>query len=221
LPGGPALFLLAGPNGSGKSTLQSYLARRFRAIGDIEFVNADHIAKHLPGPDSPERAREAQKKADARRAELIAAGTSFCTETVFSHESRVELIREANNAGFTVYLIAVCVENPAIAEMRVQQRVARQGHDVPSDRIHQRYPRTLRNLAQAARIADCTLIFDNSRVNAIPRLVFAAGMGRLVHESSDVPAWAEPIVVAAKELLSSGSKAPDALTAFVETLTRK
>lgn len=214
-------MLLAGPNGSGKSTLQRFLARRFRALGDIEFVNADEIAKTLSGPDSPERAREAQKKADARRAELIAAGTSFCTETVFSHESRVELIREAKNAGFTVYLIAVCVDNPALAEMRVQQRVARQGHDVPSDRIHQRYPRSLRNLAQAARIADCTLIFDNSRLNAIPRLVFAAGMGKLVHESSDIPEWAEPIVAAAKVLLASGSKAPEVLTAFVETLTRK
>jgi predicted ABC-type ATPase len=221
LPGGPALFLLAGPNGSGKSTLQRYLARRFRTIGEIEFVNADDIAKNLSGPDSPERAREAQEKADARRAELIAAGTSFCTETVFSHESRVELIREAKNAGFTVYLIAVCVETPALAEMRVQQRVARQGHDVPSDRIHQRYPRTLRNLAQAARIADCILIFDNSRLNAIPRLVFAAGMGQLLHESGDVPAWAEPIASAAKELTAGRDKAPEVLTAFVETLTRK
>ena len=221
MPGGPALFLLAGPNGSGKSTLQRFLAGRFRAIGDLEFVNADDIAKSLPGPDSPERAREAQKKADARRAELIAAGTSFCTETVFSHESRVELIRQAKSAGFTVYLIAVCVESPALAEMRVQQRVARQGHDVPSDRIHQRYPRTLRNLAQAARIADCTLIFDNSRLNMTPRLVFAAGMGQLLHESGDVPGWAEPITSAAKALTTGRGAAPEALTAFVETLPRK
>jgi predicted ABC-type ATPase len=221
LPGGPALFLLAGPNGSGKSTLQRFLARRFRAIGELEFVNADDIAKGLAGPDSPERAREAQKKADARRAELIAAGTSFCTETVFSHESRVEMIKEAKNAGFTVYLIAVCVESPALAEIRVQQRVARQGHDVPSDRIHQRYPRTLRNLAQAARIADCTLIFDNSRLNTTPRLVFAAGMGQLLYESSAVPAWAEPIASGAKELTAGRGEAPEALTVFVETLFRK
>lgn len=221
MPAGPALFLLAGPNGSGKSTLQRFLARRFRAIGELEFVNADDIAKGLAGPDSPERAREAQKKADARRAELIAAGTSFCTETVFSHESRVEMIKEAKNAGFTVYLIAVCVESPALAEIRVQQRVARQGHDVPSDRIHQRYPRTLRNLAQAARIADCTLIFDNSRLNMTPRLVFAAGMGQLLYESSAVPAWAEPIASGAKEVTVGRGEAPEALTVFVETLFRK
>ena len=221
MPGGPALFLLAGPNGSGKSTLQRFLARRFRAIRDIEFVNADEIAKTLPGPDSPERAREAQKKADTRRAELIAAGTSFCTETVFSHESRIELIREAKKAGFAVYLVAVCVETSALAEIRVQQRVARHGHDVPSDRIHQRYPRTLRNLAQAAGIADCTLIFDNSPVNAIPRVMFAAGMGNLMHQSSDVPGWAQPIISAAKALSPSRGEAPESLTAFVETLTRK
>lgn len=190
-------------------------------IGEIEFVNADEIAKTLPGPDSAERAREAQKRADARRAELIGAGTSFCTETVFSHESKIELIREAQKAGFTVYLIAVCVESPALAEIRVHQRVARRGHDVPSDRIHQRYPRTLRNLAQAVEIADCTLVFDNSRVNAMPRLLFAAGTEQVLHESSNVPKWAEPIVNAAKALSRGGGKAPEALTALVDTLTRK
>lgn len=221
MPGGPALFLLAGPNGSGKSTLQRFLARRFRAIGDIEFVNADEIAKTLEGPDSPERVRAAQKMADARRAQLIAAGTSFCTETVFSHESRVDLVREAQKAGFTVYLIAVCVESPELAEIRVHQRVARRGHDVPSDRIHQRYPRTLRNLAQAAGIADCILVFDNSRVNAMPRLVFAAAKGKTLHESSDVPQWADPIVSAAKARSPGGSAAPEALTAIVERLIRK
>ena len=221
MPGGPALFLLAGPNGSGKSTLQRFLARRFPAIGDLEFVNADDIAKSLPGPDSPERAREAQKKADARRAELIAAGKSFCTETVFSHKSRVELIREAKSAGFTVYLVAVCVESPALAEIRVQQRVQRHGHDVPSDRIHERYPKTLRNLAEAARMADCTLVFDNSRVNSMPLLVFAAGMGHIVYESNGIPSWAEPIVSAAKATLPTGSTAPKALMAIVDTLGRK
>lgn len=220
MPGRPALFLLAGPNGSGKSTLQRFLARRFRAIGDVEFVNADDIAKTLQGPDSPERARAAQKRADARRAELIAAGTPFCTETVFSHESRIELIREAKKAGFTVYLFVVCVDSPALAEIRVQQRVERHGHDVPSDRIHARYPRTLRNLAQAARIADCTLVFDNSRVNALPRLVLAAAAGRVLHETTDVPSWAQPIVDAVKAS-SSTSNMPEALTAIVDTLTRK
>ena len=221
MAGGPALFLLAGPNGSGKSTLQRFLARHLRAIGDVEFVNADEIAKTLAGPDSPERSRTAQKKADARRAELIAAGTSFCTETVFSHESRIELIRRAKKAGFTVYLIAVCVESPALAEIRVQQRVSRHGHDVPSDRIHERFPRTLRNLAEAARIADCTLVFDNSRANSMPRLVFAAGTGNVLHESSDIPSWAEPILAAAKEEMPAGAKGPDALTHIVETLTKK
>lgn len=221
MAGGPALFLLAGPNGSGKSTLQRFLARHVRAIGDVEFVNADEIAKTLEGPDSPERARSAQNKADARRSELIAAGTSFCTETVFSHESRIDLIRQAKKAGFTVYLIAVCVESPALAEIRVQQRVSRHGHDVPSDRIHARFPRTLRNLAEAARIADGTLVFDNSRANSMPRLVFAAGSGHVLHQSSDVPSWAEPILGAAKEEMRGSAKAPDALTRIVETLTKK
>lgn len=92
---------------------------------------------------------------------------------------------------------------------------------MPSDRIHERYPRTLRNLAQAATIADCTLVFDNSRVNSVPRLVFAAGMANIAYESGDVPPWAEPILSAAKAALPGGGKVPEALSAIVETLTRR
>jgi hypothetical protein len=50
--------------------------------------------------------------------------------------------------------------------------------------------------------------------------VLAAAAGRVLHETTDVPSWAQPIVDAVKAS-SSTSNMPEALTAIVDTLTRK
>jgi predicted ABC-type ATPase len=196
--GTPAFYLFAGPNGSGKSTLQRFLARRFPDLGAVEFVNADEIAKALGGEDTPERAEQARLAADRRRAELMRAGTSFCSETVFSHESKIELVESAKQAGFEVHLFVVCVENPGLSELRVQQRAARGGHRVPPNKIRARFPRTLKNLERAILRADRCLVFDNSALSALPRLVLALEAGRLVFESPEVPQWAQSLYAIAR-----------------------
>ena len=97
----PVLHLLAGPNGSGKSTLWAYV---LEPVLRLEFVNADAIAAHRWPDDAQRHAYEAAELAAARRDHLIAARTSFATETVFSHESKVELVRVAVDAGYLVTL---------------------------------------------------------------------------------------------------------------------
>ena len=213
MAGTPTFYLLAGPNGSGKSTLHRFLCRRFADIGAVEFVNADEIAKAIGGQDTPERAEQARLAADERRAELLRAGTSFCSETVFSHESKIDLVASAKQAGFEVHLFVVCVDNPSLSELRVQQRVARGGHRVPSNKIRERYPRTLKNLEKAILLADRCLVFDNSALSALPRLVLALEDGKLVFESPDVPQWAQSLYATAKT-------AGGALASTVPTETR-
>jgi predicted ABC-type ATPase len=198
MAGTPTFYLLAGPNGSGKSTLHRFLSRRFADIGAVEFVNADEIAKAIGDQDTPERAEQARLAADGRRAELLRAGTSFCSETVFSHESKIDLIESAKQAGFEVHLFVVCVENPGLSELRVQQRVARGGHRVPPNKIRERYPRTLKNLEKGILLADRCLVFDNSALSALPRLVLALEDGKLVFESPEVPQWAHSLHATAK-----------------------
>jgi predicted ABC-type ATPase len=81
------LWVLAGGNGAGKSTFfHLYLA----GYG-IPFVNADLIARDL-NPEKPEEVSyHAAILADQIREDLIAQRTSFCFETVFSHESKIAL----------------------------------------------------------------------------------------------------------------------------------
>ena len=60
---------------------------------------------------------------------------------MFSHPDKLNLIKNAKEKGFQVYLFHVSVNNPKISVERVKQRVTEGGHNVPEDKIRQRYDR--------------------------------------------------------------------------------
>jgi predicted ABC-type ATPase len=154
----PVLHLLAGPNGSGKSTfVADVLAPRVH----LRFVNADEIAKEYWPGDEMVHAPEASALAAAERDRLIAARASFISETVFSHASKIDLIRRAGAAGYQVrvHVVLLPVE---VAILRVKRRVAKGGHDVPEDRIRGRYARLWDLVAEAITLADAATVYDNS-----------------------------------------------------------
>jgi predicted ABC-type ATPase len=159
----PIFYLLAGPNGAGKSTLYKALKTAGKIAANAEFVNADlYEAAHLQHIQHPlKRSEAARDWADSRRAQLLAQGKSFVSETVFSHESKLALIEEAQARGFFVLLLVVALDQPERLLARVNQRVREGGHSVPADRILARYPRTLALLAQAVRMADAALLHDS------------------------------------------------------------
>jgi len=106
--------------------------------------------------------RIAQIVARFLRHALIRAKKRFSFETVFSHESNLEDMRLAADAGYKVYLYFVSTESPEINKYRVALRVKNGGHNVPADRIENRYYRSLDYLHDAAEIAYQAYFFDNS-----------------------------------------------------------
>lgn len=158
----PIFYLLAGPNGAGKSSLYRAVVADGLIPAEAEFVNADlHEATHLQHiTDSQTRSEAARQWADDRRATLLTKSQSFVSETVLSHPSKLALINKAQQNGFAVVLLVVCLDNPKRLLARVRQRVQEGGHDVPPERILARYPRTLENLATAVRQADLSLLYD-------------------------------------------------------------
>lgn len=162
----PVFYLFAGPNGAGKSTLYKALVLNRTIAPDAEFVNADlYEAAHLGHITDPlARSEKARHWADARRADLLKAGQSFVSETVFSHESKLLLINQAQQLGFFVMLIVVCLDDPQRLLARVAGRVTEGGHAVPPERILARYPRTLANLAKAVRLADLAILYNSELV---------------------------------------------------------
>ncbi len=84
------LWLLAGGNGAGKSTFY----RLFLAPRGIKLVNADLIAREI-NPEHPDKfSYEAAEISGRVMKDLLLNGVSFCYETVFSHESKVDLVRD-------------------------------------------------------------------------------------------------------------------------------
>jgi predicted ABC-type ATPase len=73
--------------------------------------------------------------ADFLRHKLLRASKSFSTETVMSFHDKVDLLRDAQTAGFRTYLYYVATEDPAINIERVKYRVGQGGHNVPEDKI--------------------------------------------------------------------------------------
>ena len=50
-----------------------------------------------------------------------------------------------------VVLCFIGVRSPAVSDERVAMRVSQGGHDVPPDKLKDRFPRTMANLRTAAR----------------------------------------------------------------------
>jgi predicted ABC-type ATPase len=196
----PCLVIIAGPNGSGKSTLTQWLLDHGTDFGD--YINPDDIARTLMG-SYEERVREAQAIADERRALFIGARQSFSFETVMSHPSKLEVLREARAAGFFVQMFFVATDDPLINVSRVANRVAKGGHDVPVHKIMERYTRVLALLPEAVRLCDAATLFDNSGMMIKPWMATELHEGRLVCRSpgiaagprvpdwmnADVPGW--------------------------------
>lgn len=106
----------------------------------------------------------AQITADFLRKKLLKMERKFSFETVFSHSSKIEVMKQAAQKGYKVYLYFVSTEDPEINKFRVKEvRVKEGGHDVPEDKIESRYYRSLQLMFEAAQVSYQAFFFDNSR----------------------------------------------------------
>ena len=68
-------------------------------------------------------------------------------------------------------------------------RVSQGGHDVPSDKLISRFPRTLANLDAAIQTLPIVLVFDNEDLAAPFRKVAEFQNGKLIFVAARVPQW--------------------------------
>ena len=150
-PSRPRVLVIAGPNGSGKSTV----TRGIPVCG--LYVNADEI-KRISGCTDLEGALEAEQI----RHKLLSSHKDFTFETVLSTDRNLDLLRQAKAEGYEICAVFVLSNVPGLNVERVRCRVRAGGHDVPVDKILSRYGKSLNNLSQLVRIADHTMVIDNS-----------------------------------------------------------
>lgn len=178
----PVVVAIAGPNGAGKTT---FYFSHLQTAG-LRFVNADILARELKADPY-----SAARVADALRRQLLAQRESFVFETVFSDPvgDKLAFLEEAAAAGYRTILCFIGIADPEVSEQRVAMRVSQGGHDVPTAKLHQRFPRTLANLQLAIRRLPQVWIFDNDDLRAPFRLVAVFEDGVLTRVNRPVPAW--------------------------------
>lgn len=176
--------LVVGPNGAGKSTFVELTLAPL--LPRSVFVNADEIAKRRWPDDPAAHAYDAALVAADTRDRLVELGHSFIAETVFSHPSKLDLVRTARAADFTVVLHVVLIPEDLAVE-RVKRRVAAGGHDVPQEKIRERYRRLWELVVTAVGLADSATVYDNSQRRG-PRVVAQFSGGAPVGAST-WPDW--------------------------------
>lgn len=92
----------------------------------------------------------------------LARGESFSQETVFSHPSKIEALRRAQEAGYRTYLYFVATDSERINLGRVANRRSQGGHGVPPEKVVERYARSLAQVKDAIPYLSRGYFFDNS-----------------------------------------------------------
>lgn len=211
----PFILVLAGVNGAGKSSVLGSILYD----ADIEFFNPDFFARKLIESDSSYTLEEANGEAwsygFSKLKQSIDAGISFAFETTLGGNSICAKLIEASDT-HDVKVFYCGLDSPEAYIQRVKFRVAQGGHDIPEEKIRERWESSRLNLIKLLPYATDVLVFDNSTTVAageeIPnpiKLLEISERALIFPDLGDVQTlaaikeWAKPLVMAAIDLYKS------------------
>lgn len=156
----PHCYVVAGPNGAGKTTFAlKYLPR---IVSCHDFINADEIAKGLSPLDYEAELLRASKIFLETLNRKITERNDFAFETTLSGRTYLPRIVEWRKSGWMITMFYLYIPDAEFSAQRVHHRVLEGGHDIPAADIVRRYPRSIRNLFDYAKICDHTICLDNT-----------------------------------------------------------
>jgi predicted ABC-type ATPase len=167
----PVLVLLAGAAGAGKTTF--YESQLRTALPTLLKASASPIE---------------QAETDRERSRLTKEGHSFAYQ---DRTIDLQMIREAQEAGFDVKVLYVGTEDPNLNMGRVLLRVSNGGPFAALARIPDDYAHGLKHLPDAKKLADALMLFDNTTPGRGHRLVAHFHAGELMKLARSVPKWAQ------------------------------
>ena len=139
----------------------------------------------------------------------ISEGLDFAFETTLGGNTIPDLLKKALSTGLEVRLWFVGLSTPELHIARVRSRVARGGHDIPEDKIRERYDRSRVKLIELMPTVTELRVYDNSVEGdpnegraPQPTLILHLKNGKIVEmcELSVTPDWAKPLLASAIRL---------------------
>jgi predicted ABC-type ATPase len=183
----------------------------------MEYFNPDHAACRIlsaslssgnPGISQLEANSAAWHEGKRLLLRAITEKLDFAFETTLGGKTIANLLDQALSEGIQVRIWYVGLDSVERHIARVRSRVAQGGHDIPEERIRERYTQSRLNLIRLLPRLTKLLLYDNSEEadprssTPEPRLILRLVQGK-VRETCElihVPEWAKPILAAALKL---------------------
>ena len=213
----PVLYVLAGVNGAGKSSIGE---SEFRSQGSPVF-NPDTIAQQIrllhPDISLTLANAHAWQIGKSLLEQAIAGGHDYRFETTLGGRTIAQLLEKAARSGHRLRIWFCGLASPELHLRRVQSRVALGGHDIPKDKIRERWNRSRENLVRLLPLIDHLRVYDNSAdadpaegLKPEPVLLLEIKSGKITAPAdlSGAPDWAKPIIAAAIHLHTAGRSTP-------------
>jgi predicted ABC-type ATPase len=212
-----SIFVLAGCNGAGKSSIGGAALIE----SGLRFYNPDEAARkilaanaHLnPPPTTGEINAAAWNQGRTLLERAIDRQLDFAFETTLGGQTMTDLLERAAGEGLAVHIWSAGLENVELHIERVRRRVARGGHDIPREKIVERYDGGRKNLVRLLPQLASVRVYDNSTeadpgrgLTPAPRLLIHCVERKIVAPTklrsllTDTPQWAKPMAAAALEL---------------------
>ncbi len=157
----PEIYMIGGPNGAGKTTSAKSLLPEL--LNCREYVNADTIAAALSPFNPASVSIQSGRLMLERIRHLANQKTNFSFETTMASRSFAPFLIDCKNNNYKINLIFLWLQTPDLALARVEDRVARGGHNIPSEIILRRYQRSIHNFLNIySPLADDWVLYDNS-----------------------------------------------------------
>lgn len=208
------IVVAAGTNGAGKSTI----VQPFIEAAGGNYFNPDLYARALVqgGVSIGDANAQAWTRGFEQLRDSVEFGGGYAFETTLGgHSIAFELMR---GLAFQrrVMILYVGLASADLHLRRVRERVARGGHDIPPEKIRQRYDDSRKNLLAFIGTAASIRVWDNSAEDDQRRAVRARELFRIENrrlsqpagaDASETPGWARPLLAQALKLgLGAGSR---------------
>ena len=145
--------IIGGVNGSGKSSLTGAIKAERKDLGTI--IDVDKLNAALG--DKISGGKEAIKKINR----CIEHGLSFTQETTLSGARTVSTAKKAKEHGYYIRLYYVGLDTATESLKRIQNRVEKGGHDIPSDDVSRRFQGRTEALQRVLPYCDEVIFYDN------------------------------------------------------------